>query len=76
MKRKKTRAKPDYESFKRQIAKALKGKTRGLTWTEIKYKLGLPQKVPNNRWVRWMEKDIGLTREHVSGRGVVWRLRK
>jgi len=63
-----------YEEFKKKIEEVLKGVPEGLTWTEIKQRLGLPQKVPNNKWVRMMEKDIGLIRAK-EARGVVWRLR-
>jgi len=63
-----------YEKFKRQIDDALKAEPKGLTWTEIKNKLGLTQKVPNNKWVRQMEKDIGLQRIK-EDRGIVWKLK-
>jgi len=63
-----------YEKFKQQIEYALKAEPSGLTWTEIKSKLGLPQKVPNNKWVRMMERDIGLARVKEE-KGTVWRLK-
>jgi len=63
-----------YEKFKIQIEAVLKTQPEGLTWTEIKNKLGLPQKAPNNKWVRMMEKDIGLTRVNEK-RGTVWKLK-
>jgi len=62
-----------YGKFKIQIEAVLKAESSGLTWTEIKSKLGLPQKAPNNKWVRMMEKDIGLTRVKEK-RGTVWKL--
>ena len=64
-----------YEKFKIQIEAVLKAEPGGLTWTEIKQRLNLPQKVPNNRWVRQMEKDIGLTRERIKGK-IRWRLKE
>ena len=67
--------KTPYEEFRDRIEEALKAEPKGLTWTEIKQRLGLPQKVPNNKWVRMMEKDIGLVRETDKERGVVWRLK-
>ena len=54
--------KMSYEEFKEKILGILKTEPQGLTWTEIRDRLGLPQKVPNNLWVRMMEKDIGLVR--------------
>lgn len=63
-----------YEEFWDSIGKLLKGKVNGLTWTEIKQELNLPKKVPNNLWVRIMEKDIGLIREKI-GTKTVWKLK-
>ena len=63
-----------YKLFMRKIEAILKAEPDGLTWTEIKKRLNLPQKVPNNKWVRQMERDIGLTRSR-EARGVVWRLK-
>jgi len=63
-----------YEKFKKQIEDVLRTESKGLTWTEIRNKLGLSQKVPNNRWVRQMEKDIGLQRVK-EDRGIVWKLK-
>lgn len=63
-----------YEKFKMQIETALKAEPNGLTWTEIKQRLNLPQRVPNNQWVRKMEADIGLTRTK-EARGIVWRIK-
>lgn len=65
----------EYNKFRQQIEETLRGEPQGLTWTEIKGRLGLKQKVPNNKWVRMMERDIGLIRESVKGKGVVWRLK-
>jgi hypothetical protein len=62
-----------YEEFRDSIQKELKKNADGLTWTEIRVKLKLPQKVPNNKWVRRMEKDIGLLRVR-DLMGVVWRV--
>ena len=64
-----------YKSFMRKIEAILKAEPDGLTWTEIKKRLNLPQKVPNNRWVRQMEGDIGLTRTKET-KGIVWRIKR
>jgi len=38
------------------------------------HKLGFPQKVPNNLWVKMMKRDIWLIREKV-GTKTIWRVR-
>ena len=77
MKRRKEAEVPpsSYERFKTIIEETLKAASEPLTWTEIKAKAGLKQKVPNNRWVRMLEKDIGLVREKTKEKGIVWRLK-
>lgn len=66
---------PDYERFKVQIQRILRRAKQPLTWAEIKEAGGFPQKVPNNRWVRWMEEDIGLIREKTREGRTVWKLK-
>jgi len=67
--------KQKYEVFKATIKETLKTAGEPLTWTEIKQIAGLGQKVPNNRWVRMLEKDIGLKREwDKEQKATVWRL--
>ena len=63
-----------YDIFIQKVTETLKAAEKPLTWTEIKNKAGFTQKVPNNVWVRKMEKDIGLTRERIKGK-VFWRLK-
>ena len=77
--RTKPKQKPEkmsYTQFRDKIKDILVDEPEGLTWTDIKEKLKLPQKVPNNLWVRMMERDIGLIREldHKIAKKV-WRLR-
>lgn len=62
-----------YNEFSNMIYKVLKKHPEGLTWSEIKRTLDLPQKVPNNKWVKWMERDIGLIREKTN-KGIIWRV--
>ncbi len=50
----------DYPEFRNSVRKALEVEPDGLTWTEIKEKSGLPQKVPDDRWVHRLEDDINL----------------
>jgi len=52
----------------------LKQAKKPLTWTEIKDKACFKQKVPNNKWVKWMEEDIGLVREKTKEGKTLWRL--
>ena len=61
-----------YPEFRDKIKGALEHKDNGMTWTELKESLELEQVVPNNRWVRQLEKDIGLKRVRDT-KGVVWR---
>ncbi len=63
-----------YEEFRAAIQVELKKNPDGLTWTELKQKLRLTQKVPNNQWVNRMEKDIGLMRVREVNR-IIWKLK-
>lgn len=62
-----------YEYFRDQVCAALEAAETGLTWTEIRTQRKLPQKLPNNQWVRRLEGEIGLTRDREHG-VVLWRL--
>ena len=64
----------DYEKLRDPIERILKQAKEPLTWTEIKEKAGFEQKVPNNKWVKWMEEDIGLVRERTKEGKTLWRL--
>lgn len=64
----------DYEKFRAPIERILKRSKEPLMWIEIKEKAGFVQKVPNNKWVKWMEEDIGLVREKTKEGKTVWRL--
>jgi hypothetical protein len=66
--------KMSYEEFRDKIKGALQYSDHGMTWTELRNQLQLEQVVPNNKWVRLMEKDIGLERIK-DIRGVVWRVK-
>ena len=63
-----------YPEFCETIRRELATHKAGLTWSQIRDDLQLPQKVPNNGWVRQMEKDIGLLRVKTAG-GTIWRLK-
>lgn len=67
--------KMSYEEFKGKIFEILKTEPKGLSWTDIKNRLRLPQKVPNNLWVRMMERDIGLVRKlDAKTAKTIWRV--
>ena len=68
-------AKDPYEDFRDEIKKVLESEPDGLSWTEIKKRLQLSQRAPYHKWVRRMEKDIGLIRHKKSGK-TVWRLKQ
>lgn len=62
-----------YEDFRDKIRETLK-KSGALTWTEIRTIAKLPEKFPNNRWVRRLEEDIRLKRER-DGTGIFkWKV--
>lgn len=63
-----------YPEFRDKVKQTLQYSDKGLTWTEIRGKLKLDQVVPNNKWVRQMEKDIGLMRVKRSDGIIVWRI--
>ncbi len=70
--RKKAESMLTYEDFRDKIREALK---RGpLTWTEIRTAAKLPQKFPNNKWVRQMEQDIGLKRSKDAHGIIKWKI--
>lgn len=63
-----------YPEFRDKVKQTLQYSDNGMTWTQIREKLKLDQVVPNNKWVRQMEKDIGLMRVKRSDGVVVWRV--
>lgn len=62
-----------YEDFRDKIHQTLK-KSGALTWTEIRTIAKLPEKFPNNRWVRRLEEDIKLKRERDSTGIFKWKV--
>ena len=61
-----------FEEFQEKIVSLLKSK-QGLTWSQVRKILSLPQKVPNNKWVTRLEKEIGLVRLKDKN-GIIWQL--
>jgi antitoxin component of MazEF toxin-antitoxin module len=67
--------KMNYEQFKQIIKEELLTEPSGLTWTEIKSRRPeLYQKLPNNLWVRTLEREIGLVRNKI-GTKTIWKLK-
>lgn len=64
-----------YEVFRDKVKEALNKAAHPLSWTEIRTLTGLPQALPNNQWVRRLEKDISLVRERDSRGIILWTLR-
>jgi hypothetical protein len=62
-----------YEEFRDKIQQSLT-KFGTLTWTEIRTSEKLPEKFPNNHWVRRMEQDIGLKRGKDEHGIIKWNL--
>lgn len=62
-----------YAEFRDKVRDILQYSDKGMTWTEIRSRLGLKQVVPDKGWVRRLEKDVGLERFRGS-KGLVWRV--
>jgi hypothetical protein len=63
-----------YEDFRDTIRRTLQEAGKPLSWTEIRTTAKLPQALPNNKWVRRMEEDIGLKREKDNHGVIHWNL--
>jgi hypothetical protein len=63
-----------YDDFRAKIVETLREAHRPQTWTEIRTAAGLPQLFPNNQWVHWLEKDIGLQRTRDHGGIIHWQI--
>lgn len=62
-----------YDAFRDRIRAELAVHPEGFSWPELRDRLRLPQKVPNNVWVRRLEHDIKLLRLKEPS-GTRWRL--
>ncbi|TMI12392.1 AbrB/MazE/SpoVT family DNA-binding domain-containing protein [Candidatus Bathyarchaeota archaeon] len=67
-------SKMSYEQFRDKIKGALEYNDQGMTWTKLRGQLQLNQVVPNNKWVRRLERDIRLMRLKGSDGVVLWRV--
>jgi len=71
--RKKPTSMLTYEDFRDKIQKTLR-EAGPLTWTEIRTIAKLPEKFPNNQWVRRMEQDIALKRTKDAHGIIKWKV--
>jgi DNA-directed RNA polymerase subunit RPC12/RpoP len=71
--RKKPTSMLTYEDFRDKIKLTLK-ESGPLTWTEIRTIAKLPEKFPNNKWVRRMEQDIELQRAKDLHGIIKWKI--
>ena len=62
-----------YEEFKTKITEALSDGFPA-TWTEVRTRAGLPQKFPNNQWVKRLEADASLIRDKDKSGIMHWRI--
>ena len=63
-----------YTEFRDAIQKELRQMPEGLTWVDLRDRLGLPYDRPCPTWTRQLEKEIGLSRVKGHVRSLVWRV--
>lgn len=63
-----------YETYRDLIEKRLEQAPDGLTWSELKSDLDLPQNRPCPAWTERLEKEVGLDRTARRQRKQVWRI--
>jgi hypothetical protein len=61
-----------YTEFRDAIRDELRQTRSGLTWLQLRDRLGLPYEVPCPEWTRRLEEEIGLVRARGEGRAYVW----
>ncbi len=66
--------KMSYEEFRDKVSKLLQYRDNGMTWMQIRDQLKLAEVVPNGKWVRQMEKEIGLMRVKMADGRILWRI--
>jgi len=64
-----------FDDFKTIIDRTLREAGRSLTWTELRTIAKLPQAFPNNKWVRQLEREIGLERKRDKAGIIRWQVR-
>ena len=61
-----------YVEFKDAIREELGRHPAGLTWAQLRGRLGLPYDRPCPAWTSRLEREIGLSRTKGPGRALVW----
>ena len=64
-----------YMEFQEKVKKALQEEKNGLSWAQLKKKGEIEQTRMCYTWARYLEDEIGLTRER-RGRNVYWKLKE
>lgn len=65
-----------YDEFKNTIQAELRQTPAGLTWVQLRERLGLPYDRACPEWTKRLEEEIGLARVRGEGRAYRWRLRQ
>lgn len=65
-----------YVDFRDSIRKELLRHASGLTWNQLRERLGLPYSRPCPTWTRQLEGDIGLVRSKGAGHALVWKTKR
>lgn len=63
-----------FPEFREAIQSELRRTRAGLTWVELRERLGLPYDRPCPEWTRRLEEEIGLSRLKEGGRSLVWKV--
>jgi len=61
-----------YEQFKHRIHVTLRESPGGMTWSQLRDRLGLPYDRPCPDWTRRLENEIGLIRRKGTTKAFVW----
>ena len=65
-----------YAEYRGAIESELRRHSAGLTWAELKTRLGLPSDRPCPAWTKQLENEIGLQRKKGAGRSLLWQVGK
>jgi len=63
-----------YVEFRDSIQHELRRNVAGLTWAQLRERLGLPYDRPCPVWTKQLEREIGLSRDRGSGRALIWKV--
>jgi hypothetical protein len=61
-----------YVEFRDSIQHKLRRNVGGLTWAQLRERLGLPYDRPCPVWTKQLEQEIGLSRDKGNGRALSW----